>query len=335
MAILLQSNLPSSRLTSRLENRLRQEIQMYLNHTLIPALRSRKNVNPSPFNNIITQYSNACYRLGASYTSKIANRELLNSEQDSSTKTNLVNHFTETFWNKIRGLASIQRLELRLKPSQLISMEKDRLSSEMSALVVWKSFNSGITSKGQELKDDLSRVKRNGLVGTTRTIWNKDFTGIYKQRLITDRIKPKPNPERTSQFTTEEEAAMSFVLVTVQDERVCDICRGLEFESWALADPDMPKLPDDTHPNCRCVLLLAETQEETEFRINKKELLDLGLTGTEIAMLGADITGLITGEDLRDHFEEVMAERKRLAKKKLEMEKKKLAAAERKKKKTR
>lgn len=274
---LLHDKILSSKTTLRLENRLRQEIQSYFNYTLIPSVKSRKNVNQSAFNNIITQYSNALYRLGASYTSKIANRELVSSEQDSNIKTDLVNYFTGLFWSKIAGLSAIQRVEPNLRPSQVISMEKDRLSSEMSALVAWKSFNAGIKSKGYELKNELKIADRNNWVGIYRKIWNKDFTGVNKQRIITD---SKNNAERTSAVKNTEQRLkrgeldpnladlfgekflIVWTFITMEDEKVCEICRGLETQQWQLDDPTVPDIPSDTHENCRCRLAFAEIIED-------------------------------------------------------------------------
>lgn len=310
----------SNKLVLRLENRLRWEIQAYLNHKVIPGLRSKQSRSKESFDNILSHYSNAFYRLGANYTAKIANRELLSSEADNRIQSDLVNYFTGIFWRKIEGLSAIQRVDPKLKPSRVISMEKDKISQDLSALVAWKSFNSGIKSKGIELQDQLKSVSRNGLVGQTRRIWSKDFTSINKQKLITDRI---PNLERTSQ--SEEEAAMSFTFITQDDDLVCEICRGLELQTWALADPDIPTIPDDTHPNCRCFMMLAESEEDIEVDLSKQELLNLGLSAKEIAFLGgATALAALTGEELQQELEEIRRRRKKLAEAKAKKAKRKL-----------
>jgi hypothetical protein len=222
-------------------------------------------------------YSSAFYGLGANYSSKIANNELLSSEKDYENAFNLVKGYNETFWNKINGLSAIQRVEPHLKPSKVISMEKDRLSSEMSALVAWKSFNAGIKSKGRELKDVLRTADRRGLIGVRRKIWNKNLTAVNNQKIIFDR---KPNSERTMAvkkaelklkkgeldfnlaYLFGEKFFIVWTFVTMDDERVCEECRDLETQQWDLDDPTVPNIPDDTHPNCRCRMAFAEIIED-------------------------------------------------------------------------
>ena len=52
-----------------------------------------------------------------------------------------------------------------------------------------------------------------------------------------------------------------YVWVTSQDDKVCPICSGYEGQAWAFEDSmDIPDIPDDTHPNCRCTLQLSEAE---------------------------------------------------------------------------
>ena len=52
-----------------------------------------------------------------------------------------------------------------------------------------------------------------------------------------------------------------YIFATSQDEKVCDICGPLEGEEWDIDDPDIISIPEDTHPNCRCRLLLQIDDE--------------------------------------------------------------------------
>jgi hypothetical protein len=50
-----------------------------------------------------------------------------------------------------------------------------------------------------------------------------------------------------------------YVWITSQDDKVCPICSGYEGQAWAFDNSaSIPDIPDDTHPNCRCVIQLAE-----------------------------------------------------------------------------
>jgi hypothetical protein len=48
---------------------------------------------------------------------------------------------------------------------------------------------------------------------------------------------------------------LTAVWVTSQDEGVCEICEGLEGE-YRLDDFDLPTPVDDSHPNCRCRIII-------------------------------------------------------------------------------
>ena len=48
------------------------------------------------------------------------------------------------------------------------------------------------------------------------------------------------------------------VWVTARDERVCPICRPLHGNQFALNDPQLPMMPDSTHPRCRCRYIVRE-----------------------------------------------------------------------------
>ena len=50
-----------------------------------------------------------------------------------------------------------------------------------------------------------------------------------------------------------EEGKRPLIFMTQQDSKVDDlICLPLEGTVWDLEDPQRPKIPANTHPNCRC-----------------------------------------------------------------------------------
>jgi dihydrofolate reductase len=51
-----------------------------------------------------------------------------------------------------------------------------------------------------------------------------------------------------------------FQWVTAEDDKVCfEYCAPLEGLTWAVDDPNIPNPHSDTHPNCRCIIVLKET----------------------------------------------------------------------------
>ena len=56
------------------------------------------------------------------------------------------------------------------------------------------------------------------------------------------------------QVEGDEDATVVFA--TEKDSKVCDICQSLEGMEWSINDPEIITPVVDTHPNCRCRLLL-------------------------------------------------------------------------------
>lgn len=46
------------------------------------------------------------------------------------------------------------------------------------------------------------------------------------------------------------------IFTTMEDEKVCEDCDGLDGEEYDQND-EAPDIPDDTHPNCRCWYVIA------------------------------------------------------------------------------
>lgn len=276
-------NLVHSKQNYRLENRLRQEIMMFINHALLPALRTRNqsyiNRTKTRFlNEIIEPYSNTSYRLGSNYVATIVNKQNIFTEDEIKSKQELRSQFHDEFWKKIDGLVSIERTENK-QGFQYVALEKDRIASELSSLIAWRSFNKGIMNKGNEFKNDLKEMAKSkdkqGLTYITRSIRSKDLKDTTKQKIITGRSDKNENKEYTSQvkqIELDEVPAIPdwekltgpaffvvYVFVTMKDEKVCEYCRSLETEQWFLEDPDVPDPP--VHPNCRCRLAYAEILE--------------------------------------------------------------------------
>jgi SPP1 gp7 family putative phage head morphogenesis protein len=49
--------------------------------------------------------------------------------------------------------------------------------------------------------------------------------------------------------------------VTTIDERTCPLCMSLHGQTWDINEVDLiPDIPDGTHYNCRCRVMLVESQ---------------------------------------------------------------------------
>jgi hypothetical protein len=317
-------NIPSSREVRKLENQLRISLLNHFNHYLVPSLRFHQYIGKT-YGTTIYPYVKTAYKLGSNYVSRIADNETTNSASDSKNIISLNEVFTYRFKKLLSSIKDMQRTENR-RDFQIFASEKERIASQLSAELIWSSFNKGIKSKGQEINS--KHVSKAGLVSMQRSIRSPDLKQIHRQNIYIDRKKDREiQSQALTDLPPEQEAELQFIFMTQQDEKVCEICRGLELQTWALADPDIPEIPDDTHPNCRCIFLLAESEEKEAggIKIDKRLLLDLGLHTAEIATLFVLAQHEdLTWEELMHHAKKILEERlKRLDRKKKQLEKKK------------
>lgn len=318
---------PYSKVNQRLERQLRQEIKLYINHQLIPSLRFPKTTRHLAFvqdnySKLILPYTKASYRLGAFYVSRIFNHEVANSVGDDSRVTQLHKDFYFNFTRKINALINMERTENR-KSFQIIAAEKERIAGELSSEIAWTSYNQGVKCKGIEMT--VQGVPRRGLVSMKREIRSPDLKTVTTQKIFVDRVQTKGETreqiagrERTHALDTAEEAKISFVFITQHDERVCEECRSMEFQSWAAADPDIPNIPDDTHENCRCILMVAESTESDEKTemLRRAIIADTVFTSASIKEFIALAAGGESLEELIEHARAHLKEKKKKKKKK-------------------
>lgn len=58
--------------------------------------------------------------------------------------------------------------------------------------------------------------------------------------------------------TKQLDAEATVTWITARDERVCPVCRPLHGKTWKVGDSSLLTPIRDTHPNCRCRLLLRD-----------------------------------------------------------------------------
>jgi Phage Mu protein F like protein len=269
-------NAPYTREVRQLESQLRLVLRTYFNRYVTRALRDNLNqiAIRKGYSDSIYPFVQATYKLGAAYSSNIANKEFTNSVKDKEMIDSIYLNHNDRFMGLLKSIRNMQRTENR-RDFQIFAGEKERIASQLSAELIWTSFNKGIKSKGQEL--NVKHISRKGLQSMTREIRSEDLKKVNKQKIFVDRIQDK---ERTSQVTQVEKRLKKgeldpnladlfgekffvvWTLVTMKDEKVCEICKDLETQDWDLDDPNVPDIPEDTHPNCRCRMAFAEIIED-------------------------------------------------------------------------
>lgn len=105
------------------------------------------------------------------------------------------------------------------------------------------------------------RVNEN-FPGATYTV-----EGTYPTDTITIEAPPLFTPEESKnldQLIREAKAREKYLVVymwsTTIDEKTCPFCVSLHGRIWTMDQADLiPNIPDDTHYNCRCRVMLVES----------------------------------------------------------------------------
>lgn len=148
---------------------------------------------------------------------------------------------------------------------QVISrMDPNKLSTDV--LLTDEMFQVSDWEDDRLLDEDTNaQLIINGIVTTTLALSTLQKYNEFKkeQKIIFEEGRQQELLlEETLLTLTEEEGeiaaggADTFIFATENDAKVCDICASLEGMEWDVDDPSIVIPRDDTHPNCRCRLLL-------------------------------------------------------------------------------
>lgn len=100
------------------------------------------------------------------------------------------------------------------------------------------------------------KVRLDFIVNMTTATMTQD---VMRQAIIT-KSQQVINPV-TITTSAEGDQQIVYVWVTSQDDKVCPNCSSYEGQAWPYDDSgSIPSIPDDTHPNCRCMVQLAEAE---------------------------------------------------------------------------
>lgn len=162
------------------------------------------------------------YQVAASYSANFVKGDYFTTRADLDTIERLTQSYVSIFYSRLqRFIIAVNSQETPIKPNFIVNMTTATMTQEV--------MREAIITKSQQIL--------NPVTITTAAI-EADIE-------ILDRLE---NP-------------VVYVWVTSRDDRVCPICSGYEGRAWAYEDSaDIPEIPDDTHPNCRCMLQLSEAE---------------------------------------------------------------------------
>lgn len=209
-------------------------------------------LSTNDINQIIIQSNEsyrAFWRLVTKYLQVLKNRNV--------TKTTKISIKTaQSIFNEIMDIDSVMLTDEMMTVSD---WEDTRLlDTKTNAALIINGIATTILAiatmeKYKELKaekEEMMMIEEQG-----KTLFQEEYTG----ELMQEEIYPfgldeeqAPHPPATGD---------KVVWATEKDEKVCDICSVLEGTEWDIDDPSIMIPRQDSHPHCRCRLLLVIDDE--------------------------------------------------------------------------
>lgn len=101
--------------------------------------------------------------------------------------------------------------------------------------------------------DEFVTRQEEGLFGNQSFIDEDDLRDALDEEFELDSFSPKDNPQRQRLRDKAKEESAVVIFRTQEDSKVDDIiCLPLEGNVYKINGSERPRIPDDTHPNCRC-----------------------------------------------------------------------------------
>lgn len=203
---------------------------------------------------IIRSYVQQSFELGTKYVSDIARVEPRLTESDILAIKQMTDSFCFRFWARVQ----MQIFEMKISSSGLIE-EMTLPNDEFNPNFIVNSLSIAITSQAL---NEATKTKASELLM------------LPPSPIITTATTQPPNMQQELTAGTTYKSLQQRILspidssnpvvymwVTTIDERTCPICIALHGQTWDIANSDeIPDIPDETHYNCRCRVMLVESQ---------------------------------------------------------------------------
>jgi hypothetical protein len=223
---------------------------------------------------IIRSYVQQSFELGTKYVSDIARVEPRLTQSDIL----IIKQMTDSFCFKFWGRVQLQIFQLKVSDSGLIeemTLPNDQFNpnfivNSLSIAITSQALNEATKAKAGEL------LPSSPMNPTTQSAnMQPPYTGQELQAGTTYKsLKARilsGYPAKTKVSITPEEITITpppidipgvvYMWVTTIDERTCPLCMSLHGQTWDINEVDLiPDIPDGTHYNCRCRVMLVESQ---------------------------------------------------------------------------
>jgi len=225
---------------------------------------------------IIRSYVQQSFELGTKYVSDIARVEPRLTTRDIDLIKLITDNYVLRFWGRVQ----LQVFQLKISDSGLIqemTLPNDQFNpnfivNSLSIAITSQALNEATKTKAGELLPPSPPA----IIPTTQpTNMQPPFTGYELQagttyKSLQQRIlggypagsKVKITPAAiTITPPPIDISGVVYMWVTTIDERTCPLCMSLHGQTWDISEVDLiPNIPDETHYNCRCRVMLVESQ---------------------------------------------------------------------------
>jgi hypothetical protein len=229
-----------SRRIKILEDQLKKELGAFFDNQIIPVVVFTPiSVLKQNFDNqlktiiqstIQRAYLDGLDVVGASATAHSPDFKLLIKQTDLDNITGATDKYANQFWKTTEAIITKQSNEFFTVP-QVVQPSESKTGVDFDRVLNTISTTAAFASFNLAIRSKQSRI-------------------------------PPPDGEGGDGGIKQVE------FVTMHDSKVDpDICQPLDGRIWDADDPDIRVPPDDTHPNCRCVLIPIVKQRSTEFSV--------------------------------------------------------------------
>ena len=198
---------------------------------------------------IIRSYVQQSFELGTKYVSDIARLEPRLTESDILAIKQMSDSFVFRFWGRVQ----MQIFQLKISDSGLIE-EMTLPNDQFNPNFIVNSLSIAITS--QALNEATKTKAGELLMATTQPVMQQinavELQAGTTYKSLKDRIVADPSIDTNPPII--------YMWVTTIDERTCQLCISLHGQTWDISEVDLiPNIPDETHYNCRCRVMLVES----------------------------------------------------------------------------
>ncbi len=220
-------------------------VENQLNEKLITLVKSLQKLNlpmqPTDIYNIdlrakvqttLRHAIERIYQIAGNYAAEFTRREYYTTRIDLETIQRLTEDYTDVFFSRLQRFSNFDNTQ---RQGQGQEQNQEQKQKQIKPEFIVKMTTATLTQD----------TMRQAIITKSQQVLNKVTLTTAAVGDTGNNIEPQ----------------VVYVWVTSQDDKVCPVCSAYEGQAWDYEDSaNIPSIPDDTHPNCRCMLQLSEAE---------------------------------------------------------------------------